>query len=295
MNEPEFNHYLRDKLVIMTINRLFKLPNYIKSFGLFHGLRVFFETKQSLRKSSNEVKSYMIPGYSNPIFLRNSISDHSIFWQCIINKQYDFFLFEQSKRLMDEYHQLVSRNITPLIIDCGGNIGLATLYLATKLPHAKICVIEPDQDNFEMIKKNTSFLGNRVVPIHGGVWSESAILRITNPDSGSAAFRVGATQELEDRSIRAYTIDEICNLAESSSPLVVKIDIEGAQLNLFQKNTDWVRKTQLIMLELDDWLMPWQGTSRPFFSCVSRDPFDYLISGETIFCFRDFLVAAQKT
>jgi len=44
----------------------------------------------------------------------------------------------------------------------------------------------------------------------------------------------------------------------------------------------------LLTLELDDWLMPWQGTSRSFFRCVSRYAFDYLIGGESIFCFRDF-------
>ena len=46
-------------------------------------------------------------------------------------------------------------------------------------------------------------------------------------------------------------------------------------------------RTALITLELDDWLMPWQGTSRNFFSCLSRYPFDYLLGGESIFCFRD--------
>ena len=78
-------------------------------------------------------------------------------------------------------------------------------------------------------------------------------------------------------------------MAGVNAPLIVKIDIEGAQAQLFSANTEWVARTRLISLELDDWLMPWQGTSRSFFSCISRYPFDYLIHGESIFCFRDFL------
>jgi hypothetical protein len=68
----------------------------------------------------------------------------------------------------------------------------------------------------------------------------------------------------------------------------VKIDIEGAQGKLFKSNTEWVTNSHLITLELDDWLMPWQGTSRAFFSCLSKYPFDYLLGQESIFCFRDF-------
>ena len=33
--------------------------------------------------------------------------------------------------------------------------------------------------------------------------------------------------------------------------------------------------------------MPWRGSSRPFFQCVGQLPFDYLLRGENIFCFRD--------
>ena len=72
------------------------------------------------------------------------------------------------------------------------------------------------------------------------------------------------------------------------APFITKIDIEGAQGAVFRDNTDWVSGTHLIMLELDDWLLPWAGTSRPFLAALSRVPFDNLIRGEIIFCFRDF-------
>ena len=63
--------------------------------------------------------------------------------------------------------------------------------------------------------------------------------------------------------------------------------IEGAQVQVFRSGTDWTQRTRLIALELDDWLMPWKGTSRPFFSALAPQPYDYLIGGEAIFCFRD--------
>lgn len=267
--------------------RISKSPNYIKRFGVLNGFRLLFQIERDLPKTSPIVKKYRLTDYPAPIHLRETVSDHAIFWQCLVNCQYDIRDFPQYKRLTAAYRTAVDKGIGPLIIDCGGNIGLATVWLATLFPEAVVYVVEPDDANFEILRMNTACFGDRVVPLKGGVWHESGELRIVNPDSGSAAFRVAAGAGSRD-SIRAYTIDEICGLAGAEFPMIVKIDIEGAQANLFKGNTSWVRKTHLITLELDDWLLPWQGTSRQFFSCMSQYAFDYLISGESIFCFRDF-------
>lgn len=267
---------------------LFRIPNYIRSFGMWHGLRLLFLVERPVPRKSTSVRKYTVPGYSGPAYLRETISDHSIFWQCIVQRQYDIRTFPQTNRLLSAYRESVDGGVNPLIIDCGGNIGLSALYLATMFPEAKVYAIEPDEDNFRMLQRNTAPLGGRVVALRGGIWHESGNLRITNPESGSAAFRVAPVTASSNGGLRAFTINEICALAGVNAPLIVKIDIEGAQVNLFKSKTDWVGSTHLIMLELDDWLMPWQGTSRPFFSCISQYPFDYLISGETIFCFRDF-------
>jgi hypothetical protein len=93
--------------------------------------------------------------------------------------------------------------------------------------------------------------------------------------------------------VQTFTIPGICAMYGDARPLIVKIDIEGAQGPLFSDHVDWVADTGLVMLELDDWQLPWAGTSRSFFSAVSRWPFDYLIGEESIFCFRDWEAKAS--
>lgn len=268
--------------------RLAKLPNYMRTFGVMRGATLLMRVERSLPKISTTIKQYSVPDYPAPIYLRQCISDHSIFWQCIVQKQYDLVNFPQYRRLIASYNEAVKAGEQPLIIDCGGNIGLASVWFATQFPEAIIYAIEPDQRNFEILKLNTAHFGARIKCLLGGIWNESGYLEIVNPQSGSAAFRVAITKERADNSIRAYTIAEVCALAGVESPFIVKIDIEGAQADLFKNNTDWVRNSHLISLELDDWLMPWRGTSRSFFSCLSKYPFDYLLGQESIFCFRDF-------
>jgi len=268
--------------------RLSKIPNYVKQFGVINGLSLLMRVERSLPKKSQDIKRYNVRNFPSPIYLRKSNSDHSTFWQCIVKVQYELRNFPQYQRLVAAYHEEIKMGRRPLIIDCGGNIGLAAVWFAIQFPEAVIFSVEPEENNFQVLKLNTAYFDNRIKALMGGIWNESGYLRIINPESGSAAFRVDHSNEQTSDSIRAYTIAEICELAGVKSPFIVKLDIEGAQANLFSSNTEWVENTHLVTLELDDWLLPWQGTSRPFFTCLSKYPFDYLLGQESIFCFRDF-------
>lgn len=269
------------------LKNLTKAPKYLKEFGVIGGIRLF--TQIELHKKSGKdsiLRTIKTPGYTSPIVLRDTIADHSIFWQCMVKDQYDFRIFTQAKYIYDEYRSAIARGQTPLIIDCGGNIGLSTIWLAKIFPAAKIIVLEPDDGNFEVLRANTAHLSDRVSLLKGGIWNKPGKIRIINPGAGSAAFRVEEVSIDSDNGIRAYTIDEVCEISGTDEVLYVKLDIEGAQARLFSSNTQWIARTKLISLELDDWLFPWGGTSQSFFRALGKYAFDYLIRDESIFCFK---------
>lgn len=262
-----------------------KAPIYLREFGFAAGLKIFSAVELGRHVASDQKIRLTLPGYSNEILVRDTVADCSTFWQCLVQRQYDTRRFPQHTHLMECYEAMLRQGKTPLIIDCGGNIGLAAVWFARMFPKAKIVSIEPDENNLEMLRLNTVGYGDRIKIVHGGIWDRHGTLKITNPDSGSAAFRVEFLETKSAGSITAYTVEDLCQVGGSDEPLIVKLDIEGAQAQLFSSNTEWVSKTTLISLELDDWLLPWQGSSRNFFSCVSQYPFDYLLGGESIFCF----------
>ena len=132
---------------------LSRSPNYVRQFGLFHGLRLLTQIERS-RPGSPRVRGYRVRGYEAPVYLRDSVSDHAMFWQCLVRCQYDFRRFPQSERLFARYREFVRQGERPLIIDCGGNIGLATLWLAKQFPEARVCTIEPETDNLEVLARN---------------------------------------------------------------------------------------------------------------------------------------------
>lgn len=279
-------------------NLVSKIPNYLRRFGLVDGLRLLIqiETFTRLPQTSNQVQAYNVPGYDSPIYIRNCVGDHSILWQCLVMNQYDFSKYPQSKRISARYTDMVNSGATPVIIDCGGNIGLSAIWFAEQFPAAKIFCVEPEESNFLMLQRNIQRFEGRVVAVKGGIWSEPGTLDIVNPDAGPSAFRVQLQEKpSSENTIRCYTMNELLSEANTSEPLIVKIDIEGAQADLFSKNTSWVGHSNLIILELDDWQFPWQGTSRSFFKCLSSHPFDYLLGGESIFCFNDQLAVSKAT
>ncbi len=262
-------------------------PNFIRAFGPAGGLRLLRGIVRSLPRESDTVQAHQVPGYAHPIHLRRTVSDHATFRQCMVMQQYDFSALPQAARMAETYQSLLRQGQRPLIIDAGANIGLATLWFARVFPEATIVAVEPDTRNFNLLEQNTRHLKDRVVLLKGGVWSRPVHLGILNPGAGAAGYQVGEVPADDPNGVRAYTMEEICQQAGVSAPLIVKLDIEGAQAQVFQEGTDWVARTHLITLELDDWQLPWKGTSRSFFRCVSQHPFDYLIYKESIFCFRD--------
>jgi FkbM family methyltransferase len=270
------------------VRRVFRAPGYVRNFGLWQGLRLLIAIEKRLPKSSDRIQAFRVPGYGPPIFLRRCVADHSIFRQCFVMQQYDFRIWPQYRRLKEEYAKALARGEAPLIIDGGANVGLATRWFAAHFPEAKIASIEPHPGNFEMLKRNTKAFESRISCLQGGLWDRPARLKIINPDAGATAYRVEEHDVNEANGIRAYTISEICELAGVASPFIVKLDIEGAQSYVFRSNTEWVDRAHLITLELDDWLLPWSGSSRSFFYRLSKRPFDYLMREESIFCFNDF-------
>jgi hypothetical protein len=109
---------------------------------------------------------------------------------------------------------------------------------------------------------------------------------VVDPGRGEWAYRTVSIAET-DRTTEAVprvTINEIFRVhAANTFPFLIKVDIEGAEGELFSANTDWVARTPLLIIELHDWLLPKQRTSQPFLRCIAQLDRDFVYLGETIF------------
>lgn len=261
---------------------MFHSVNYFtKRYGLIHGPKTALQFK--LGDRSRKLFALTLPDFPAPIWLRGGTVDIKVFTQVLVTKEYDISDTAQGKDLRRRYNSLVSSGTQPLIIDCGANIGLSSVWYARQFPEAKIVAVEPEQSNLEIASRNLAAYPN-VTLVRGGVWDTPSHLTIVNPDAEPWAFRV----EEGEGTIPGLTIDQ---LSKGRPILVVKVDIEGAEKELFRSNTDWMDRTDLIAIELHDWLFPNVGTSQSFMKTIARRPHQIAMRGENLF----FLMSGGTT
>ena len=167
---------------------------------------------------------------------------------------------------------------SPLIIDAGAHIGCASLFFAGAVPSASIVAIEPALTNYERLKKNTKNIDN-ITPIRAALASKEGCSEVVDANLGSWGFQTRPSKV----GVRNITIPMLYEAYPDFTPYIVKIDIEGAEADVFSGSIEWIDRTPIIILEPHDWLFPGQGVTTPFLRAVSLFKRDFIIRGENIF------------
>jgi len=140
-----------------------------------------------------------------------------------------------------------------LIFDLGANVGYASVYFALRHPGARVLAVEPVPANAALLRRNVASLP-RVEVVEGAAWPRSGRLELADPGKGYWGMRVHAAGD--GGAVRAVTIKELLADAGASRVDLIKIDIEGSELELFSENTEWVAGVGMLVLELHDRFRP---------------------------------------
>ena len=132
--------------------------------------------------------------------------------------------------LLGEY-QISTTKKSPVIIDCGANIGLSILYFKKKYPTSKIIAFEPNPNVFAILKLNLEQNQIQGVELYNYCLSDSEgeIEFYINENLGSMEGSVleerGGNKKLKVKAVRlsSYIKEEVD---------LVKMDIEGAEINV---------------------------------------------------------------
>jgi FkbM family methyltransferase len=160
-------------------------------------------------------------------------------------------IFEQ------EVYRTVLRHLPDCstIVDLGANIGLASLYLASAYPSARILAIEPNRDNFELLKTNLKNLiqEGRCIPIQAAVWSARKVLTVNPhwlPDAYNG-FRLSEQPSPPNAvdQVQGFTVEEILASSQFEQVDLLKVDIEGAEVELFRNDLAWLGRVRAIAIE----------------------------------------------
>lgn len=176
-------------------------------------------------------------------------------------------------------------NINPkLIIDCGAYVGFSSIFFNLKYPQANIVAIEPEPGNYKALLNNCLNFKN-IKPINAAVWNKEATLQI-NSGQGEWSFEMSESISSNGNVSKGITINQILNESGIDKIDVLKIDIEGAEVQLFDENChSWLSKVKVIYIELHDRKIP--GCSDNFYKAISHYKWDKFKNGEKIILYRD--------
>ena len=160
-----------------------------------------------------------LAGVSAKVRVRDNNSDLVMFEQVFVRKDYEFDIGFEPRT----------------IVDAGANAGYASLYFHRKYPNARIVAIEPDSENCDTLRFNVGKITN-VQVLEGGVWSSRQALEVTNTDSPKCMVSLKPAANPVRGSIEGYGVPDIMRMMDTEVIDLLKVDIEGGELELFSEN-----------------------------------------------------------
>ena len=235
----------------LTFGRVFeqalKLPRAIRRLGvpatttLVRSHLAHYAARLSRGPGSREkpLRRVRPRGCASPIVFRMNTSDIKVVQQVFLRGEYD----------------CVGAEPDPMfIVDCGANIGCASVYFLNRYPKARVVAIEADAANYEVCRTNLEPYGDRARAIHGGVWPRSEALVVDRGDGapgGEWAFRVRPCREGEAAEIQGIGLAELVEASPGGRIDILKIDIEGGEEDLFAADVGpWLSRTGAVVIEL---------------------------------------------
>lgn len=210
-----------------------------------------------------------------------SYEDWATLYHVFAGSEYSFAPFPQRKYVDQHYLGILKRGNSPIILDLGGNIGLTAIYFALEFPDAIILSVEPSSRNLELLRSNVRGIENIQI-FHAAIASQQGRVVLKDPGLGFNAYRTGEDgQEVEE--VEKMTVEQLLQTQLAAEPFLAKIDIEGAERELFSSNLEWVQKTPAIVIEPHDWLLPGLSTSYGWMSSLAQPNRDFMFRGEVVF------------
>lgn len=169
------------------------------------------------------------------------------------------------------------------ILDLGANIGLSALDFHQRFPTATIIAVEPDPENFALLQRNTAGIA-AIIPVQAAAWTHDGTIQLSDPGIGAWGYQVSDQPSPETtRPVTAVSIPTLLARLPNQRCDLMKVDVEGAEKELFENSAGWIDQINAVAIELHDRFKP--GCARAFFNAVSSFPHEHW-NGENLWVWR---------
>jgi FkbM family methyltransferase len=129
-------------------------------------------------------------------------------------------------------------NPTPLILDCGSNIGMASLYFKHRYPGARIVAFEPNPAAYSLLERNIQENHlEHVQLVKAAVGQGHGTATLYRDPAHASSLRTSLSQHVGAVSVGQCEIVKLSDYIDGHVDFV-KMDIEGHELEVFQELCD---------------------------------------------------------
>jgi FkbM family methyltransferase len=155
-----------------------------------------------------------------------------------------------------------------VVWDIGASYGMYSLFVGKKFPSIKIYAFEPEHKTFKLLNKNIDLNGiNNVIPMNfalGDIDGSAILHTSSSANIGTHSLVMRSDYPVSDKgiSIEIRKGNSIVATGKVDSPTVVKIDVEGAELNVLKGMKEILShsKPRLVQIEIHPKILPLFGS-----------------------------------
>ena len=160
------------------------------------------------------------------------------------------FLFQHQEIFADKFYEFQTDQPQPVILDCGANVGMSLLYFKEIYPQARITAFEAEASIAALLRDNLQANGiSDVEVIDKAVWIDDQGVEFGSEaaDSSSIFSESGQKKRVPSVRLRDY-------LEKEARIDFLKIDIEGAEIDVLTDCADALGNVQNLFVEFHSYL-----------------------------------------
>jgi len=188
-----------------------------------------FKNVYNKKKKGNLVKIRVKETLDHPLYIRPNTSDAQVLWDTFFRK----------------YHLPEKLEKDPIIVDLGANVGYTMAHFAFLYPNSKIIGVELDEQNYLLAQKNLESLKDRCELINAGIWSKDET--VSYEGTSEWGFKIVNNGK---NNVSAITMDSLQKRYNLKKISLLKVDIEGAEIEIFENPGQWINLVKQIKMEI---------------------------------------------
>jgi FkbM family methyltransferase len=178
------------------------------------------------------VRDVAVRSLGGPVRLRSHTTDISVLNELIVSDGYG------------PAAELIPTPVT--ILDLGANTGLAARWFLRRWPDARVAAVEPEPGNVKMLQANLRGTSAQVLPVAAGGWARQAVL---STQHGEYAYTIVGARGEDAVEVPVVTMPSIMEQAAMTEIGLLKVDIEGAEPELFADCSAWIHRVNALVVE----------------------------------------------